>query len=674
MVSVSGNKHSLMFLPSWATTHLNMYPTYYKLHSDPFRLSPDPKFCFSHRTYRKAMTYMRHALLRAEGFIIITGQPGMGKTTLINDLLQGEKNNKVKIARLVSTQMAADDLLRLVAYAFELNPEGLDKATILNRVARFLEQQHQNGRRALLIVDEAQDLNEKALEELRLLTNIQIMGHQLLQIFLVGQEELRDVISAPSLEQLHQRVIAATHLEPLSVTETREYIKHRLQRVGWSGIPLISNQAYSIIHQFSRGIPRQINQICSRLLLHGSIEEKDRLDLLDIRIIIEELHEEMLLPLGVQEIADRFVWPENQTQDSFDEKPPCPQPAVQMPELASQTENGPSRLDQGLPSDTPAAKDNPADDRYANGQHEVTPPAPPSAHPAVAVNDQPDYRSLSKPQATDDTGHVQHVRKRSRWRVLALIALLASLVPALFYETIPVSDRWMNHILLSWIHPGFQKLRSHLQPLLANDTTATDQEVDPVTVVAPPYSPSSAEQNTPETIAVATQPQSGEVQPEEAAQTIASAADETMKSGPVPRLLELQQALDHNDLRVERINENTLKVRLSTDSMFDFGSAEIKPDAAPALQKLADVISRHDDMIVQVLGHTDSSGSAEYNLQLSELRAKVVADYLVDLGLPEERTWSRGRGDRDTRLEEATREQPELRRRVEIYLRQLQEW
>jgi outer membrane protein OmpA-like peptidoglycan-associated protein len=147
-----------------------------------------------------------------------------------------------------------------------------------------------------------------------------------------------------------------------------------------------------------------------------------------------------------------------------------------------------------------------------------------------------------------------------------------------------------------------------------------------------------------------------------------------MMSGPEPGLVELQQALDHNDLLVERINDTTLKVSLSTDGIFDFGSAEIKPDAAPALQKLADVMSHHDHMIVQVVGHTDSSGSAEYNLHLSELRAKVVADYLVDLGLPEERTWSKGRGDRDTRLEETTQEQPELKRRVEIYLRQLQEW
>lgn len=282
--------------------------------------------------------------------------------------------------------------------------------------------------------------------------------------------------------------------------------------------------------------------------------------------------------------------------------------------MASQTENGPPALDQDLPSDRPAATDNPADDREAHGQHGATPPAPPSVHPAVSANDQPGYRSPAKPQATDDMVHVQHARKRGPWRVLALIALLAGLVLALVYETTPVSGRLTDHMLLSWVHPSFQKLRSHLQPLLANDTMATDQKVDPVSV-APPHSPSSAEQNTPETIAVAVQPQLEEVQleeiqPEETAQTTESTVEETMMSGPEPGLVELQQALDHNDLLVERINDTTLKVSLSTDGIFAFGSAEIKPDAAPALQKLADVMSHHDHMIVQVVGHTDSSGSA----------------------------------------------------------------
>jgi outer membrane protein OmpA-like peptidoglycan-associated protein len=190
-------------------------------------------------------------------------------------------------------------------------------------------------------------------------------------------------------------------------------------------------------------------------------------------------------------------------------------------------------------------------------------------------------------------------------------------------------------------------------------------------IVTPPPSPASAEQDTQETMAVAVQPQLEEVQPEETAQTAESTVDETMMSDP--ELVELQQALGHSGLLVERINDTTLKVNLSTDSVFDFGRAEIKPDAAPALQKLADVMSHHDRTIVQVVGHTDSSGSAENNLLLSEFRAKVVAEYLIGLGLPEERTRSEGRGDRDTRLEEATRELPELKRRVEIYLRPLQE-
>jgi outer membrane protein OmpA-like peptidoglycan-associated protein len=173
-------------------------------------------------------------------------------------------------------------------------------------------------------------------------------------------------------------------------------------------------------------------------------------------------------------------------------------------------------------------------------------------------------------------------------------------------------------------------------------------------------------------MAVVVQPQLEEVQPEETAQTTESTAEETMMSGPELELVELQQALDRNGLLVKRINDTTLKVNLSTDAIFDFGSAEIKPNAVPALQKLADVMSHHDRMIVQVVGHTDSSGSTENNLHLSEFRAKVVTDYLIGLGLSEERTRSEGHGDIDTRLEEATRDQPELRRRVEIYLRPLQ--
>jgi putative secretion ATPase (PEP-CTERM system associated) len=283
-----------------------MYESFYQLSADPFRLSPDPAFCFPHRTYRKAMTYMLHALHRAEGFIMITGRPGTGKTTLINDLIQTLKPDQAVVAKIVSTQLTADDLLNLVAYSFNLNPEGCGKAKVLIQVERFLKQQYQIGRRPLLIVDEAQDMGDVALEELRLLTNIQLGTRQLLQVFLVGQEQLRDTVNTPSLEQLHQRLIAATLLEPLDTDDTKTYIKHRLRCVNWKGDPLISTQTYAMIRRYSQGIPRRINQICSRLFLYGCIEEKHRLGLADLKIVVEELQHELLLPKdkeGIDEAA-----------------------------------------------------------------------------------------------------------------------------------------------------------------------------------------------------------------------------------------------------------------------------------------------------------------------------------------------------------------------------------
>jgi putative secretion ATPase (PEP-CTERM system associated) len=655
-----------------------MHLSFYRLSADPFRLSPDPRFCFPHRTYRRAMIYMRHALERAEGFIIITGQPGMGKTTLINDLLQGLNTGQVRVARLVSTQLAADDLLRLVAYAFELNPEHMDKATLLNRIARFLEQQHHGGRRSLLIVDEAQDVTEEALEELRLLTNMQVMGHQLLQIFLVGQQELRDVVSAPSLEQLHQRVIAATYLEPLNVTETKEYIKHRLRRVGWSGRPMISNQTYAMIHQFSHGIPRQINQICSRLLLHGSIEEQDRLGLQDLKIVIEELHGEMLLPLGMQEIADNIVWPEPVTQESYDELPrpapaPEPPPATAQPDIGTRV---PTASDQ--PADRPAAPpDSQTEALEADGQPAAVPPAPSPAPPAVAANDPPEPRDPHRSQTTHALRQAPQPPKRSPGRVLGLTVLLAGLGLALLYVTGTGSDRLTDHRLLSWVNPGLEALRSHLSPLMENDALATDPRADrPAAAPLPP--PEVTEQDAPDMLASAMPPPPEEalpeaVPPQESIQEAGAIEEATVEPAPMLPLTDVQQSLTQNGLLVERIDETTLKVNLSSDGMFDFGSALIKPEATPALQKLSDVMNRHERTLARVVGHTDSSGAADYNLYLSERRASAVADYLTGLGLPWERIQSEGRGDRDTRLEEASADQPQQRRRVEIYLSPVQE-
>lgn len=271
-----------------------MYEVFYNLKAEPFRLSPDHKFCYEHKGYAKARAYMAYAFKRAEGFVMITGRPGTGKTTLVGELVESMSADSVETANLVCTQLQADDLLKTVAFAFGVGSSDLDKAELLQRLTTLFQRWHHEGRRALLIVDEAQDLSISAMEELRLLTNIQIGGQPLVQIFLLGQPELRDLIMAPEMEQVHQRVIAASHLRGLEVEETENYVVHRLLTSGWNGDPAIDRHIFPLVHKFSEGVPRRINLICSRLLLLGSVEERHAIEVGDVRAVIGELQAENL--------------------------------------------------------------------------------------------------------------------------------------------------------------------------------------------------------------------------------------------------------------------------------------------------------------------------------------------------------------------------------------------
>jgi general secretion pathway protein A len=271
-----------------------MYEVFYKLKAEPFRLSPDHKFCFEHKGYAKARAYMAYAFRRAEGFVMITGRPGTGKTTLIGELVESLSRDEVFAANLVCTQLQADDLLKTVGYSFGIGSARIDKAELLQRLTVLFHRWHREGRRALLIVDEAQDLASSAMEELRLLTNIQIGGQPLLQIFLLGQPQLRDLILSPEMEQVHQRIVAASHIEGLQADETEAYVIHRLQVVGWQGDPAIDRAIFPLLHKFSEGVPRRINLICSRLFLLGSVEQRHTIGVEDVRIVISELQAEHL--------------------------------------------------------------------------------------------------------------------------------------------------------------------------------------------------------------------------------------------------------------------------------------------------------------------------------------------------------------------------------------------
>lgn len=290
-----------------------MYEQFFNLKAEPFRLSPDHRFCYNHTQYAKAKAYMAYAFMRAEGFVMVTGQPGTGKTTLIGDLVESLADEYVSVANLVSTQLAADDLLRMVAFAFGLQAESAEKSSILQQLNNRFLALHRAGGRALLIVDEAQDLNHTAMEELRLLTNLQLDGKPLLQIFLLGQPELKDLIHDPALEQVHQRIIATSNLRALEEEETRAYVEHRLHVVGWRNDPAISQAVYPIIHRFSEGVPRRINLICSRLFLHTFVEQRHRIGVADARTVVEELQEEQLSTRNL--LNDELFYAE----DHFDE-------------------------------------------------------------------------------------------------------------------------------------------------------------------------------------------------------------------------------------------------------------------------------------------------------------------------------------------------------------------
>ena len=282
-----------------------MYEVFYNLKAEPFRLSPDHHFCYEHKCYAKARAYMAYAFMRAEGFVMITGRPGTGKTTLIGELVENLADENVKTANLVCTQLKADDLLKVTAYSFGIDHSIVEKGELLQQLGMLLRRWHRDGHRALLIVDEAQDLSESAMEELRLLTNIQEGGKPLLQIFLLGQPELRDLILSPSMEQVHQRVVAASHLEALKSEETEAYILHRLEKVGWQADPALSKSLFPLIHKFSEGVPRRINLICSRLFLHGCVEQRHRIGVADLQEVIDELQRENLAA-GTEFTEDDF--------------------------------------------------------------------------------------------------------------------------------------------------------------------------------------------------------------------------------------------------------------------------------------------------------------------------------------------------------------------------------
>jgi general secretion pathway protein A len=272
-----------------------MYERFYQLRERPFALSPDPEYLYPSRVHQEALGYLRYGLESQAGFVVVTGEIGSGKTTLLQTLLRN-LDSQTTVARIVNTILEPRELLETILIDFGIEPAGRSKPLLLRDLAQYLVDQRLAGRLVLLVIDEAQNLSLAALEELRMLSNLETEKSKLLQIVLVGQPNLREKMSAPELEQLRQRITVSYHLPPLDADETWHYVNHRLRRAAL-GAPLeFPREATDLVHLRSRGVPRLINVICDAALVFGYAEERRQIDRELIGDVLTELEATGVLP------------------------------------------------------------------------------------------------------------------------------------------------------------------------------------------------------------------------------------------------------------------------------------------------------------------------------------------------------------------------------------------
>ena len=293
-----------------------MFKQFYKLSGLPFLLTPDSRFFFGSSGHSRAIAHLIYGLSQQEGFIVITGEVGAGKTTLVEQLWAQLDRNTYIISRVVTTQVSGDDLLRLAIANFGVDEtSGTDKATLLRRFEQMVREQRRQGRRCLLVVDEVQNLSLAAMEELRMLSNITVDTQASVQTILLGQPQFRPMLASNDAEQLRQRVLASYHLGPLTEAETRGYIEHRLRTVGWQDDPIWETEAFTEIHRHTGGIPRRINTLCSRVLLLGALEETHMITGDIVNATAEELDRD--LGAGLEPVPHPLSPPRKAAEDTL---------------------------------------------------------------------------------------------------------------------------------------------------------------------------------------------------------------------------------------------------------------------------------------------------------------------------------------------------------------------
>jgi general secretion pathway protein A len=269
-----------------------VYLDYYGLTDAPFDITPNPRFLFYSAKHREAYNHLMYGIRERKGFVQLTGEVGAGKTTLCRAMLEG-LDERYATALILNPVMSANELMKAIAFEFGLPVTGLDRLETLAVINQFLLQQVERGKESVLIIDEAQDLTDDLLEQVRLLSNLETDNRKLLQIVLMGQPELRDRLNNPRLRQLRQRITVRYHLAPLSRFEVNEYIRHRLHVSGANGTPCFTRPALWRVYQYSKGIPRLVNAICDKALLAGFVAGREAINFGLVSRAVRELEGEI---------------------------------------------------------------------------------------------------------------------------------------------------------------------------------------------------------------------------------------------------------------------------------------------------------------------------------------------------------------------------------------------
>jgi general secretion pathway protein A len=265
-----------------------VYEQFYGFREAPFNLTPDPRFLFFSDRHREAFNHILFGIQERKGFIQLTGEVGAGKTTVCRAILK-QLHEGYRTALILNPSLTSSQLLRVILTELGLQPKRGDRVCALETLNHFLLEEAAAGHDVVLLIDEAQDLGDELLEQVRLLSNLETEQRKLLQIVLIGQPELREKLNDPGLRQLRQRITVRYHLTPLSRMETERYIDHRLRVAGGNGRPTFTPWSIRTIHRYSRGVPRLINAVCDKALLYGFVNGTDQMTGRSIRQAIREL-------------------------------------------------------------------------------------------------------------------------------------------------------------------------------------------------------------------------------------------------------------------------------------------------------------------------------------------------------------------------------------------------